>query len=56
LPKHPEYLPKWEQADYPAGMGSAEVCLPPHSDFIRVYHLTSAEYALAAISLGRLKA
>lgn len=37
-------------------MGSAIACLPPSgTDIIRVYHLTSAEFAISNIALGRLK-
>lgn len=36
-------------------MGSAEVVSPPPEEFIRVYHLTSVEFAINDISLRRLK-
>lgn len=36
-------------------MGSAAVVHPPPAEFIRVYHLTSAEFAISNIVLGRLK-
>lgn len=55
MPTHEEYKQLWVAAGYKLPRGSEAVCRPPLADFIRVYHLTSAEYALAAISLGRLK-
>lgn len=55
MPKHPDYRAHWAAAGYELPMGSEEVCLPPPRDFVRVYHLTSAEHALTAIALGRLK-
>lgn len=55
MPIHPEYKEQWSAAGYSLPLGSETVCCPPPKDFIRVYHLTSAEYALAAITLGRLK-
>ena len=36
-------------------MGSAAVVPPPSEEFIRVYHLTSAEFSISNIALGRLK-
>jgi hypothetical protein len=55
MPMNSEYRVQWVKAGYCSKMGSAEVCLPPPADFIRVYHLMPAEYALMAVSLGRLK-
>jgi hypothetical protein len=55
MPMHRDYRAQWVAAGYSSEMGSAEVCLPPAREFIRVYHLMPPEYALAAISLGRLK-
>lgn len=55
MPMRSEYRARWSDAGYSSQMGSAEVCLPPAAEFVRVYHLMPAEYALAAISLGRLK-
>ena len=40
---------------YPKGMGSAKFLPPPDRDFIRAYHLTSAEHGISGISLSRLK-
>lgn len=41
---------------YPEGMGSAKFRLPPPDrDFVRAYHLTSAEHGISSISLSRLK-
>ena len=36
-------------------MGSAEVVPPPPTDYIRLYHLTSAEFGISNIAFGRLK-
>lgn len=45
----------WESGGYRATFGSAAVVPPPSQEFIRVYHLTSAEFAISNIALGRLK-
>lgn len=47
--------PQWKRAGYPAGMGSAAVVPPPPEKYRRVYHLTSAEYAITNIVFNRLK-
>jgi len=52
---HPELRAKWKKADYPDGMGSAAVVAPPTDGSLRVYHMMSAEYAISAIGLCRLK-
>ena len=36
-------------------MGSAEVVPPPPKEFIRVYHITSPEFAISNIGLRRIK-
>lgn len=46
---------QWAAAGYRSDAGSAAVVPPPSSEFIRVYHLTSAEFAISSIGLGRLK-
>jgi hypothetical protein len=46
---------KWIAAGYSDRMGSAWTCDPPSKELIRVYHFTSAEHALSAVTLGRLK-
>lgn len=46
---------EWESAGYRRNMGSAAVVNPPPKEFIRVYYLTSAEFAISNIALGRLK-
>ncbi len=46
---------EWKRAGYRPDMGSAAVVPPPPAGFIRVYHLTSAEFAISNIALGRLK-
>lgn len=45
---------EWTGLGYAEGMGSA-FSHPPSKDFIRAYHLTSAEHGINAISLSRLK-
>jgi len=46
---------KWIERGYPGNMGSAAVVPPPPVGFRRLYHLTSAEYAVSDIVFGRLK-
>ena len=55
MPMQKELRDEWVNAGYERGMGSAEVVPPPHADFIRVYHLTSPEFAISNIALSRLK-
>lgn len=45
----------WRRAGYGTRMGSSDVLPPPPREFVRAYHLTTAEYALSNIALGRLK-
>jgi hypothetical protein len=52
---HPEFRALWNAAGYGTKMGSSEVVPPPSHEFIRVYHLTSAEFAVSDLALGRLK-
>lgn len=52
---HQEYRALWAAAGYKKTMGSAAVVLPPPQDYLRVYHVTSAEYGISDISLGHLK-
>ena len=46
---------EWMALGYPKGMGSAKFLPPPDRNFIRAYHLTSAEHGISSISLSRLK-
>jgi hypothetical protein len=55
MPMKKEFRGKWNTAGYGTQMGSAEVVEPPGRDFIRVYHITSAEFAISDIALQRLK-
>ncbi len=56
MPAHHNYRAKWVEAGYKAEMGSAVASLPPSDpNHIRVYHLTTAEYAVNDLALGRLK-
>lgn len=52
---HKKYRREWEKAGYGSVMGSSEVVLPPSVQFKRLYHITSAEYGVNDIGLGRLK-
>lgn len=52
---HQEYRTEWATAGYKATMGSAAVVRPPSKEFLRVYHVTSAEFGISDISLGHLK-
>lgn len=45
----------WIDAGYSRNMGSAAVVPPPPEGVRRLYHLTSAEYAISNIVFGRLK-
>jgi hypothetical protein len=49
------FKPLWERRGYSPDMGSAGVVPPPPEGFRRLYHLTSAEYALSDIVFKRLK-
>ncbi|PBB83563.1 hypothetical protein CK216_27790 [Mesorhizobium sp. WSM3876] len=51
----PEYRAEWAALGYDRHMGSAEVVRPPESNLLRAYYLTSAEYAISNIALGRIK-
>jgi len=55
MPPHKEYRREWVNAGYDERMGSAWVTLPPPPDRIRLYHFTSADFALSNIALSRLK-
>lgn len=46
---------QWVEAGYDSKMGSACVVTPPSSQFRRVYHLASAEFAISNIAFGRLR-
>jgi len=46
---------EWIGLGYPKRMGSAKFLSPPDRDFVRAYHLTSAEHGIISISLSRLK-
>jgi hypothetical protein len=46
---------EWVNAGYKPKMGSVIVVPPPPEDLLRVYHLTSAEFGISNIGLGRIK-
>lgn len=46
---------EWEAAGYRGNMGSVTAMKPPPKEFIRLYHLTTLEYAINNLALGRLK-
>jgi Protein of unknown function (DUF2971) len=52
---HQELRALWARAGYTSDMGSAAVTRPPSADFIRVYHITSAQHAISNVALGHLK-
>ncbi len=45
----------WVAAGYHEKMGSAEVLPPPGGGFRRLYHQTTAEYAISNIVFHRIK-
>lgn len=49
------YRPMWVAAGYGSKMGSVAAIPPPDASFLRLYHLTSAEFAVSDIGLGHLK-
>jgi len=55
MPQQNQLKEEWRRLGYRDGMGSASVVPPPGADFIRAYHLTSAEHGISSISLRRLK-
>ena len=55
MPVHPQFRNEWQRLGYRDDMGSAIAVRPPPEDFLRVYHLTTAEFAINDIGLGRLK-
>ena len=50
-----DYEMEWMRLGYREGMGSAKFLPPPDSNFVRAYHLTSAEHGISSIRLRRLK-
>jgi len=46
---------EWVRAGYSRNMGSAAVVSPPPESFLRVYHITSAEFGISNIGLSRMK-
>lgn len=55
MPMNPKLRSEWVDAGYDSRMGSAEVVPPPPPEIVRGYHLTSAEFGINNIALGRLK-
>jgi hypothetical protein len=55
MPIHSQYRQEWTNLGYKPDMGSAIAVRPPPREFLRVYHLTTAEFAISNIGLGRLK-
>jgi hypothetical protein len=55
MPYNEHLRKKWIERGYPDNMGSAAVFPPPPAGFRRLYHLTTAEYAVSNIVFGRLK-
>lgn len=55
MPMKKHLRAEWVRAGYGSQMGSAEVVPPPSPQFLRLYHLTSAEFGISDIALRRLK-
>jgi len=55
MPMTNAYRAEWKAAGYRSDYGSAAVVPPPSEEFVRAYHLTSAEFAISSIALGRMK-
>jgi hypothetical protein len=55
MPMNGAFRAQWKAAGYSSECGSAAVVAPPPQNFIRVYHVTAAEYAISTIGLGRIK-
>jgi Protein of unknown function (DUF2971) len=55
MPMNQALRKEWAAAGYRRNMGSAAVVPPPPKDFIRVYHITSAEFGVSSVGLGRMK-
>jgi hypothetical protein len=52
---HNDYTKEWLRLGYQKGMGSASFLPPPAREFVRAYHMTSAEHALQCLERLRLK-
>ncbi len=46
---------RWVEAGYSPKMGSSKVVPPPSANYVRVYHLLPAHFAVSNIGLRRLK-
>ncbi len=55
MPMNDALRAEWKKAGYHTKMGSAAVVPPPPKNFIRVYHLSPAKYAISDIEHGRIK-
>ena len=55
VPLNKKLRAEWKKAGYSSEMGSAEVVPPPSEDFIRLYHITTTEFAISNIGLSRIK-
>ena len=55
MPYNEHLRQRWVDKGYSKDMGSAAVVPPPPDGFRRLYHLSSAEYAISNIVFGRLK-
>jgi hypothetical protein len=55
MPMNKQLRQEWVTAGYGPVMGSAEVVGPPPEAFIRVYHITSAEFGISNVGMGRIK-
>lgn len=55
MPFKNEYRNLWKEAGYKTSVGSAAVRPPPHPDYLPLYHVTSADFGISNIALGRIK-
>jgi Protein of unknown function (DUF2971) len=55
VPLNKKFRQLWIDAGYDSNMGSAEVVPPPSGHRRRVYYMTSAEFGISNIGLGRIK-
>jgi len=55
MPLHKELRRLWIEKGYSKRMGSAEVVKPPSDEWIRVYHITPAEFGMSDLALRRIK-
>lgn len=55
MPLNNDLRKEWDLAGYRTDMGSAAVVRPPSKEYIRVYHVMPAEFAISNIAFKRMK-